>query len=64
MSTDKRDPVFVFEDFSATLKRTNRKDVEIQVKPDNSVIIFAPISAKLDLIRRLVDKRVQGELIK
>ncbi len=58
MSTDKRNQIVVFEDFSATLKRTNRKDVEIQVKPDNSVIIFAPISAKLDLIRRLVDKRV------
>ena len=58
MPTDKRNQPLVFEDFSATLKRTNRKDIEIQVKPDNSVIIFAPISAKLDLIRRLVDKRV------
>jgi predicted metal-dependent hydrolase len=58
MSTEKRNKILVFEDFSAILKRTNRKDVEIQIKPDNSVIIFAPISAKLDLIRRLVDKKV------
>lgn len=59
MSREKLNQILVFEDFSATLKRSQRKDVEIQIKADNSVFIFAPISVKLDQVMSLVNQRLQ-----
>jgi len=59
MSKEKFNQILAFEDFSATLKRSKRKDVEIQIKADNSVIVFAPISVKVEQIRVLVNQRLQ-----
>ncbi len=59
MSKEKLNQTLIFEDFSATLKRSQRKDVEIQIKADNSVVIFAPLSAKLEQVKTLVNQRLQ-----
>ena len=59
MSKEKLNQALVFEDFSATLKRSKRKDVEIQIKADNSVVIFAPLATKVDQVRSLVNQRMQ-----
>lgn len=59
MSKEKHNQTLVFDDFLATLKRSKRKDVEIQIKADSSVVIFAPAAAKLDQIRLLVNQRLQ-----
>lgn len=59
MSKENLNQTLVFQDFSATLKRSQRKDIEIQIKADNSVIIFAPISTKLEQVRGLVKQRIQ-----
>jgi predicted metal-dependent hydrolase len=59
MYKEKLNQTLVFEDFSATLRRSKRKDVEIQVRADNSVIIFAPVSLKVEQVRSLVNKRLQ-----
>lgn len=59
MSKEKLNQALVFEDFSATLKRSKRKDVEIQIKADNSVVVFAPLATKVDQVRSLVNQRMQ-----
>lgn len=59
MSKEKHNQTILFDDFSATLKRSKRKDVEIQIKADNSVVILAPTAAKLDQIKLLVNQRLQ-----
>jgi len=59
MSKEKLNQALVFEDFSATLKRSKRKDVEIQIKADNSVVVFAPLATKVDEVRSLVNQRLQ-----
>jgi len=57
MSKENPNQTLVFEDFSATLKRSKRKDVEIQIKADNSVVIFAPMTMKIDQVNLLVNQR-------
>lgn len=47
-----------FDDFCAILKRSNRKDIEVAIKADNSVVIFAPPTAKLPQIKALVSQRM------
>ena len=59
MFKEKLNQKLVFEDFSATLKRSKRKDIEIQIKADNSVIVFAPISTKVEQVKLLVNQRLQ-----
>lgn len=59
MFKEKPNQKLVFEDFSATLKRSKRKDIEIQIKADNSVIVFAPIATKVEQVRSLVNQRLQ-----
>lgn len=59
MSKETANKTLVFEDFAATLKRSKRKDIEIQVKADNTVVIFAPVVAKIEQIQSLVNQRLQ-----
>ena len=59
MSKEKHNQTLVFDDFSAALKRSKRKDVEIQIKSDNSVVIFAPTTAKVEQVKLLVNQRLQ-----
>jgi predicted metal-dependent hydrolase len=59
MSKENPNQTLVFEDFSATLKCSKRKDVEIQIKADNSVVIFAPMTMKIDQVKLLVNQRLE-----
>jgi predicted metal-dependent hydrolase len=59
MSKENPNQSLFFEDFSATLKRSKRKDVEIQIKADNSVVIFAPMTMKIDQVKLLVNQRLE-----